>query len=121
MKQIFDWMRKKPLKAFEVYDGSIGVYPCEVNRLIDEAEAKFGGHAICYFDCPCEYQTEDINVGKIDEYYKKIRAKAIDEFAERVKRYVDCGHLCNPTELRWSDLTIETMIDTIAEQLKESE
>lgn len=41
MKQIFDWMRKKPLKAFEVYDGSIGVYPCEVNRLIDEAEAKW--------------------------------------------------------------------------------
>ncbi len=51
----------------------------------------------------------------------EIRAKAIDEFAERVKSYVDCGHLCNPTELRWSDLTIETMIDTIAEQLKESE
>lgn len=41
MKQIFDWMRKKPLKAFEVYDGSIGVYPCEINRLIDEAEAKW--------------------------------------------------------------------------------
>ena len=41
MKQIFDWMRKQPLKAFKVYDGSIGVYPCEVNRLIDEAEAKW--------------------------------------------------------------------------------
>lgn len=49
MKQIFDWMRKKPLKAFEVYDGSIGVYPCEINRLIDEAEAKW--EAEC-----CEYE-----------------------------------------------------------------
>ena len=49
MKQIFDWMRKQPLKAFEVYDGSIGVYPCEVNRLIDEAEAKWEA------DC-CEWK-----------------------------------------------------------------
>lgn len=29
---------------------------------IDEAEAKFGCHAICYLDSPCEYQNEDIRV-----------------------------------------------------------
>ena len=57
----------------------------------------------------------------LEDFEAEIRAKAIDEFAERVKSYVDCGHLCNPTELRWSDLTIETMIDTIAEQLKEEQ
>ena len=60
MKQIFDWMRKKPLKAFEVYDGSIGVYPCEINRLIDEAEAKWESecceweHREHYVNCLCK-------------------------------------------------------------------
>ena len=55
MKQIFDWMRKQPLKAFEVYDGSIGVYPCEVNRLIDEAEAKWET------DC-CEWKKYEYDI-----------------------------------------------------------
>ena len=32
--------------------------------------------------------------------------KAIDDFAGRLLRYVDCGHLCSPTEMRWSDLSV---------------
>ena len=72
MKQIFDWMRKKPLKAFEVCDGSIGVYPCEVNRLIDKAEAKWEE----------EYKTYDVEkvVHCIHEYF----VQKIDDCEEDV-------------------------------------
>lgn len=48
-----------------------------------------------------------------DEYYK-----AIDDFTEKIIRYVDCGHLCSPTEIRWSDLAIVEMVKKLAEQLK---
>ena len=44
--------------------------------------------------------------------------KAIDDFAGRLIRYVDCGHLCSPTEMRWSDLTVVEMVKKLAEQLK---
>ena len=47
--------------------------------------------------------------------------KAIDDFAERIIRYVDCGHLCSPTEIRWSDLSVVEMVKEIAEQLKAGE
>ena len=57
-------------------------------------------------------------VRELSAQNKEIRAKAIDEFAERIKSFVDCGHLCSPTEIRWSDLSIVEMIDRIAEQLK---
>ena len=43
---------------------------------------------------------------------------AIDDFAEKIIRYVDCGHLCSPTEIRWSDLAVVEMVKNIAEQLK---
>ena len=44
--------------------------------------------------------------------------KAIDDFAGRLIRYVDCGHLCSPTEMRWSDLSVVEMVKKLAEQLK---
>ena len=44
--------------------------------------------------------------------------KAIDDFTEKIIRYVDCGHLCSPTEIRWSDLAVVEMVKKIAEQLK---
>lgn len=47
------------------------------------------------------------------------RNKAIDDFAEALIRYVDCGHLCSPTEVRWSDLSVVEMVKKLAEQLKE--
>lgn len=50
---------------------------------------------------------------------KEIRDRAIEEFAEKIKSFVDCGHLCSPTELRWTDLSVCKMIDEIAEQMKE--
>ena len=44
--------------------------------------------------------------------------KAIDDFVEKLIRYVDCGHLCSPTEARWSDLSVVKMVEELAEQLK---
>ena len=44
--------------------------------------------------------------------------KAIDDFAGRLIRYVDCGHLCSPTEMRWSDLSVVEMVKKLSEQLK---
>ena len=44
--------------------------------------------------------------------------KAIDDFVEELIRYVDCGHLCSPTDVRWSDLSVVEMVKKLAEQLK---
>ena len=49
---------------------------------------------------------------------KEARNKAIDDFAGRLIRYVDCGHLCSPTEMRWSDLSVVEMVKKLSEQLK---
>ena len=45
--------------------------------------------------------------------------KAIDDFVEKLIIYVDCGHLCSPTDVRWSDLSVVEMMKKLAEQLKE--
>ena len=45
--------------------------------------------------------------------------KALDDFVDKLIRYVDCGHLCSPTEIRWSDLSVVEMVKKLAEQLKE--
>lgn len=44
--------------------------------------------------------------------------KALDDFVEKLIRYVDCGHLCSPTEVTWSDLSVVEMVKKLAEQLK---
>ena len=58
------------------------------------------------------------NIVDLVEWEKQIRANDIDDFAEKIIRYVDCGHLCSPTEIRWSDLAVVEMVKKIAEQLK---
>ena len=63
----------------------------------------------------CSFMT----IGKtVEQFEHEIRNKAIDDFAEKIIRYVDCGHLCSPTEIRWSDLAVVEMVKKIAEQLK---
>ena len=63
----------------------------------------------------CSFMT----IGKtVEQFEQEIRNKAIDDFAEKIIRYVDCGHLCSPTEIRWSDLAVVEMVKNIAEQLK---
>ena len=44
--------------------------------------------------------------------------KALDDFVEKLIRYVDCGHLCSPTEVIWSDLSVVEMVKKLVEQLK---
>ena len=56
----------------------------------------------------------DMTHAMLKEQYNK----AIDDFTEKIIRYVDCGHLCSPTEIRWSDLSVVEMVKKIAEQLK---
>ena len=56
----------------------------------------------------------DMTQAMLKEQYNK----AIDDFTEKIIRYVDCGHLCSPTEIRWSDLSVVEMVKKIAEQLK---
>ena len=55
---------------------------------------------------------------ELELHDKEIRTKAMDDFAEKLIRYVDCGHLCSPTEVRWSDLSVVKMVKELAEQLK---
>ena len=64
----------------------------------------------------CGYSKEDIELNRNAMYNK-----AIDDFAEKLIRYVDCGHLCSPTEVRWSDLSVVEMVKELAEQLKAGE
>lgn len=46
-----------------------------------------------------------------------IKAEAIKEFAERVKSYIDVGHLRPPTEVCFSELDVVRMIERIAQEL----
>ena len=62
----------------------------------------------------CDNLNEALEKGKKIGYNK-----AIDDFAEKLIRYVDCGHLCSPTEVTWSDLSVVEMVKKLAEQLKE--
>lgn len=63
MKQLFDWLREQiNEEAFPTHENYSAVWHDDVMNTINEAEAKWGGHAICYLDSPCEYQNEDIRV-----------------------------------------------------------
>ena len=64
----------------------------------------------------CDSLNEALEKGKKIGYNK-----AIDDFVEKLIRYVDCGHLCSPTDMRWSDLSVVEMVKELAEQLKESD
>lgn len=57
-------------------------------------------------------------VNELSKYAEIQYDKAIDDFAGMLIRYVDCGHLCSPTEVRWSDLSVVEMVKKLAEQLK---
>ena len=45
------------------------------------------------------------------------RNRAIEEFVERVKSYIDVGHLRPPTEVCFSELDVVRMIEKIAQEL----
>lgn len=56
------------------------------------------------------------NIFEISAAYERGRTEAIKEFEERVKRYVDVGHLRSPTEKYFSDLDVVRMIGYIAKE-----
>ena len=62
----------------------------------------------------CKYDCNSVEEARNNAYNK-----ALDDFAEKLIRYVDCGHLCSPTEIRWSDLSVVEMVKELSEQLKE--
>ena len=53
------------------------------------------------------------------EIEPKIRAEAIKEFTERIKRYIDVGHLRPPTEICFSELAVIEMIDNLVKRMTE--
>ena len=57
-------------------------------------------------------------IEELSKYAESQYNKAIDDLTEKIIRYVDCGHLCSPTEIRWSDLSVVEMVKKLAEQLK---
>ena len=61
----------------------------------------------------CKYDCNSVEEAMHNGYNK-----AIDDFVEKLIRYVDCGHLCSPTDVRWSDLSVVEMVKKLAEQLK---
>ena len=61
----------------------------------------------------CKYDCNSVEEAMHNGYNK-----AIDDFVEKLIRYVDCGHLCSQTDLRWSDLSVVEMVKKLAEQLK---
>ena len=99
---------------------------------IDEAIAKYKEitktDAICPAHCniSCDKCVQESR--QLSEWLEELKTyrecnvceynKAIDYFAEKLIRYVHCGHLCSPTELRWSDLSVVEMVKELAEQLK---
>ena len=100
---------------------------------IDQAIAKYkeitNTDAICPAHCniSCDKCVQESE--QLAEWLEELKTyrecnvceynKAIDDFAEKLIRYVDCGHLCSPIEVRWSDLSVVEMVKEIAEQLKE--
>lgn len=61
-----------------------------------------------------ECYNEEYTMRKSNKQYKK----AIDDFANKLINYVDCGHLCEPLQVRWSDYSVVEMVKRMAEQLK---
>lgn len=51
----------------------------------------------------------------------EIKSEAIKEFAERVKLYIDVGHLRPPTEQCFSELDVVNMIDNLVKERTEVE
>ena len=45
------------------------------------------------------------------------KSEAVKEFAERVKLYIDVGHLRPPTEQCFSELDVDNMIDNLVKEM----
>ena len=50
-------------------------------------------------------------------FLTEAKAEAIKEFAEKVRRYIDVGHLRPPTELCFSELDVVNIIDNLVKEM----
>ena len=64
-----------------------------------------------------EGKLENVDKEDMSNVYAYVDRMNDFDFARR-EGYVDCGHLCSPTEIIWSDLAVVEMVKKIAEQLK---
>ena len=82
-----------------VLRGMIDTQKAEIERLIERNfELAEKGEAVCIA-------------------YKTAKAEAIKEFAERVKRHIDVGHLRSPTEICFSELAVVNMLDNLVKEM----
>ena len=56
-------------------------------------------------------------IDELDKLNETTRAEAIKEFSDRIISYIDVGHLCSPTMLRWSDLSVKEMVEHLANKM----
>lgn len=54
-------------------------------------------------------------------FLKQARAEAIREFAERVERYIDVGHLRPPTEICFSELDVVNIVKRLVKEMTEGQ
>lgn len=52
-----------------------------------------------------------------ERYDRNLKAEAIKEFADRIIKYIDVGHLRPPTEICLSDLDVRQIIEKIAKEM----
>lgn len=86
-----------------------------------EASSKFAGHSNYHGDtilskliCMAEGQEVDIAI-PLD--MSEIKAEAYKEFAERLKEYMDIGHLSPPSEICLSELMVAKLIDNFLREI----
>ena len=114
-KQYIEWLEE--LKAIkDNCDGKCtNCSNTELPNIKDCKEMDIGYSYAYKTDCAGDRY---IKAEEVKYLLKCERGKAIDDFVEKLIRYVDCGHLCSPTEARWSDLSVVEMVKKLAEQLK---
>lgn len=78
----------------------------EIERLKNENMAK-----------EAEYNDMLEQRNSVEEYLETAKSEAVKEFAEKMKRYIDVGHLRPPTEICFSELDVVKMIDKTAEEM----
>ncbi len=52
-----------------------------------------------------------------EKHFEFGKAEAVKRFAERVKRYIDVGHLRPPTEICFSEIAVVEMIDNLVKEM----
>lgn len=72
-----------------------------------------------YLQAVIERQKAEID--RLTKYNTDVAYKhyndGVKDFAKKIISYIDVGHLCSPTMLRWSDLSVKRMVEHLAKEL----